>query len=101
MAPQQAAQVDEKSKEQTGQGKSTIRFPYLDQDDSVDIAKKIFEVSGNSCEKFALAAKLNVSADGGGFNLRVGTAKMYGFVAGEKGTLTLTHRLADEGLAAR
>jgi hypothetical protein len=90
MTTQQAIQIDEKSVEKAGQGKSTIRFPYLDQDDAVDIAKKIFEVSGNSCEKFALAAKLNVSADGGGFNLRVGTAKMYGFVAGEKGTLTLT-----------
>jgi len=91
MSAAEVAQITENPAEQSTLGRSTIRFPYLDQDDAVDIARKIFEVSGNSCEKFALAAKLDVSADGGGFNLRIGTAKMYGFVTGgEKGALQLT-----------
>ena len=70
------------------QGRSTIRFPYLDQDDAVGIAKKIFEVRGNACEKDALAAALEVSADGGGFNLRLVTAKMFGLISGEKEEFT-------------
>ncbi|HZL29041.1 MAG TPA: hypothetical protein VFC39_21120 [Acidobacteriaceae bacterium] len=80
----------ETPQESAAQGRSTIRFPYLDQDDAVAIAKEIFELGGKSCEKSTLAAKLGVSSDGGGFNLRVGTAKMYGFISGEKKTLHLT-----------
>lgn len=83
-------QNSEKPKEQSAPDRSTIRFPYLDQDDAVSIAKKIFEIGGKSCEKVALAAGLDVSADGGGFNLRIGTAKMFGFISGEKKTLSLT-----------
>ena len=80
----------ETPQEPGGQGRSTIRFPYLDQDDAVEIAKEIFELGGKSCEKSTLAAKLGVSSEGGGFNLRIGTAKMYGFISGEKKTLHLT-----------
>jgi len=47
-------------------------------------------VRGNACEKDALAAALEVSADGGGFNLRLVTAKMFGLISGEKGSLQLT-----------
>jgi hypothetical protein len=80
----------ENIEESSSQGRSTIRFPYLDQDDAIDVAKKIFEIGGKSCDKFALAAALNVKADAGGFNLRVGTAKMFGLISGEKKMLHLT-----------
>ena len=72
------------------QGRSTIRFPYLDQDDAVKFAKAIHSVAGNSCTRDALAAFLKVSAKAGGFNLRAGTAKMFGFVDSDKGVFSLT-----------
>jgi hypothetical protein len=76
--------------EESGQGRSTIKFPYLDQDDAVAVAKAIHEHFGRSCERDQLAGHFNVQANGGGFNLRMVTAKMFGFINSEKGTLTLT-----------
>ena len=70
--------------------RSTIKFPYLDQDDSVELAKKIFELGGKSCDKVALSASLNVSAEGGGFGLRLSTAKLFGLILSEKKSLSLT-----------
>jgi hypothetical protein len=78
--------------------RSTIEFPYLDQDDAAEIAKAIHTTFGTSCQREQLAAQLQVSATGGGFNLRLGTAKMYGFLNHERGTVTLTDlglRVAD------
>jgi hypothetical protein len=83
-------QQPEAAPDQEGQGRSTIKFPYLDQDDAVDLAKKIWEISGKSCEKAVLAAAFGVVPDGGGFNLRVGTAKTFGLISGEKKVLSLT-----------
>lgn len=70
--------------------RSSIKFPYLDQDDSVELARKVFELGGKSCDKVALAAGFNVSAEGGAFGLRLATAKMYGFISAEKKTVSLT-----------
>jgi hypothetical protein len=70
--------------------RSTIRFPYLDQDDSVELAKKVFELGGRSCDKIALATAFNVSAEGGAFGMRLATAKMYGFIVAEKKAVSLT-----------
>jgi len=76
--------------EDAEQGRSTIRFPYLDQDDAVKFAKAIRETAGNSCTRDALAGHLKVSAKAGGFNLRAVTAKMFGFVESDKGNFSLT-----------
>lgn len=81
--------VVESAVEET-QGRSTIKFPYLDQDDAVEVAKAIYTVAGKSCERDQLAAHFNVAASGGGFNLRLVTAKLFGFIESEKGTLSLT-----------
>jgi len=70
--------------------RSSIKFPYLDQDDSYEIAKKVFEIGGKSCDKVALAVAFNVSADGGAFGLRLSTAKLYGFISAEKKVVSLT-----------
>ena len=72
------------------QGRSTIKFPYLDLDDAVEIARTVHEIGGTSCQREQLAASLNVVPTGGGFNLRLVTARLFGFVAGEKGTVSLT-----------
>jgi hypothetical protein len=81
----------ENAAEDAAQGRSTIKFPYLDQDDAVTVAKAIHAVAGKSCERDQLAAHFNVAASGGGFNLRLLTAKMFGFINSDgKGTLSLT-----------
>jgi hypothetical protein len=76
--------------EEESQGRSTIRFPYLDQDDAVKFAKAIKATAGNSCTRDALAGYLKVSPKAGGFNLRAGTAKMFGLVDSDKGVFSLT-----------
>jgi hypothetical protein len=85
-----APTVETPDVEEGGQGRSTIRFPYLDQDDAVKFAKAIHAVAGNSCTRDALAGYLKVSAKAGGFNLRSGTAKMFGLVETDKGIFSLT-----------
>jgi hypothetical protein len=81
---------EEPEVEEEGQGRSTIRFPYLDQDDAVKFAKAIQATAGNSCTRDALAGYLKVSPKAGGFNLRAGTAKMFGLVDSDKGVFSLT-----------
>jgi len=78
--------------------RSTIEFPYLPLDDAAEIAKTIHTVFGTSCQREQLAAQLQQSPTGGGFNLRLGTAKMFGFITYERGTISLTDlglRVAD------
>lgn len=80
----------ENTAEKTAQDRSTIRFPYLDQDDSVELAKRVFDIGGRSCDKVALAAAFNVAVDGGAFGLRLATAKMFGLISAEKKVVSLT-----------
>jgi len=71
-------------------GRSTIEFTYLDLDDAVAVATAIHGVGGYSCEWDQLAAKMNQSADGGGFRLRVMTARSFGLLTYEKRSVQLT-----------
>jgi hypothetical protein len=82
--------VEEDAQAEEAQGRSTIKFPYLDQDDAVEVAKAIHTIAGKSCERDQLAAHFNVAARGGAFSLRLLTAKLFGFINSDKGTLTLT-----------
>ena len=70
--------------------RSTIGFPYLDLNDSIQIAKGVHDLTGANCQWDQLAAKLDQSATGGAFRQRVMTAKMFGFVTYSQGTITLT-----------
>lgn len=70
--------------------RSTIGFPYLDLDDAVQVTKAVHDVGGSSCEWEQLAAKLGAAAKGGGFRMRVLTAKTFGFLSYDKGTVTLS-----------
>lgn len=88
--PNVVPNAESQDAEETGHGRSTIRFPYLDQDDAVKFAKAIHAVAGNSCTRDALAGYLKVSAKAGGFNLRSVTAKMFGLVDSDKGIYSLT-----------
>ena len=78
--------------------RSTIEFPYLDLDDAVEIAKAVHAVGGSGCQWDQLAAHLDQAAKGGGFRIRVQTAKMFGYLTYDRGTITLSDsgkRVAD------
>ncbi len=90
-APSQVESIhDEQGIQDSGQGRSTIKFPYQDLDDAIGIAKGVHEVGGTNCQKEQLAAYLNLAATGGGFGLRLITAKLFGLINTEKGTVSLT-----------
>lgn len=69
--------------------RSTIDFPYLDLDAAVEIAKGVHQF-GTSCQWDQLAAHLGQVSKGGGFRLRVMTAKTFGLVTYAQQTVTLT-----------
>lgn len=70
--------------------RSTIGFPYLDLDNAMQVTKAVSDVGGTNCQWEQLAAQLKVSAKGGGFSMRVLTAKTFGLLTYDKGTVTLT-----------
>ncbi|HSZ00513.1 MAG TPA: hypothetical protein VK788_13525 [Terriglobales bacterium] len=70
--------------------RSTIEFPYLDLDAAVEVAKGVYKVGGTSCGWDQLAAQLKQAAAGGGFRLRMMTAKTFGLLTYGQGTVTLT-----------
>lgn len=76
--------------ENQGRGRSTIEFPYMDQDDAFVVAGAVHAVNGASCEWDQLAAQLKQAASGGGFRMRVITARVFGLLEYERGVVTLT-----------
>lgn len=91
--PEAVPVVVEDDVSENGEGKrerSTIEFPYLDLDAAVEVAQGVHQVAGSSCGWDQLAAQMGQTAKGGGFRLRVMTAKTFGFVTYGQGTVTLT-----------
>ncbi len=93
MANQDAAVADILAKEvqedTEERGRSTIDFPYLDLDAAVEIAKGVHHF-GSTCSWDQLAAQLGQAPKGGGFRLRVMTAKTFGLVTYAQQTVSLT-----------
>lgn len=77
---------------QPGQARtqSTIEFPYLDEENAVEIATGVHEVGGSGCDWDQLAAHLKQAAQGGGFRLRMICAKQFGLVTYDRGKIALT-----------
>lgn len=88
-AAKKQSDVVEVPESDAGRERSTIAFPYLDLDDSSEIAKAVHTVGGSTCQWDQLAAQLNASATSGNFRMRVQTAKMYGLLTYDRGTVTL------------
>lgn len=70
-------------------GQSTVDFPYLDLDAAVEVAKGVHQF-GSSCSWDQLAAQMGQAPKGGGFRLRVMTARTFGLVTYAQQTVTLT-----------
>lgn len=93
-----SSQVQPDRADTVRRGRSTIEFPYLDLDNSVEIVKTVHQVEGDRCDWKQLATKLGVAPEGGGFRMRMLTAKTYGMVTYERGQIMLTElgiRVAD------
>lgn len=84
------AAPDSESADDAQRGRSTIEFPYLDLDNSIEVVKAVHSVEVDRCEWNQLATKLGVSGDGGGFRQRMIAAKTYGLLTYERGQVTLT-----------
>jgi hypothetical protein len=70
--------------------RSTIEFPYLDLQNSFEIAEGVHQVGGSSCDWDQLAAHFKQAAQGGGFRLRLICAKAFGLVVYDRGKISLT-----------
>lgn len=79
-----------KDSEKQAKGRSTIEFPYLDLENSLEITTAIHEIGGSSCDWDQLAAHLKQAAKGGGFRLRMICAKQFGLVTYDRGKANLT-----------
>lgn len=76
--------------EEPSRGRSTIEFPYLDQDDAVAVVEAVHQVGGTSCSWEQLAAQMKQSATGGGFRMRVMTARFFGLLTYDRGSVELS-----------
>lgn len=61
--------------------RSAIAFPYMDLDDGIDVAKKLYDRRGiSSCPLDELAAEMKQTTSSGNFRLKTGTARTFGLV---------------------
>lgn len=79
-------------------GRSTVEFTYNGLDDAEELVTAVWAVGGTGCSLDALAAKMNQSAGGGGFRMKVYTARTFGLLDITRGNVELTElgiRIAD------
>jgi hypothetical protein len=79
-----------KSEPSTERGRSTIDFPYFDQDDAIAIAQAVHAVGGTTCSWDQLASKMGQVPKGGGFRIKVMAARSFGVLTYDRGTVSLT-----------
>lgn len=75
---------------ETRRGRSTIEFPYYDQDEAIAAAAAVHAVGGTSCTTDQLAAQMRQAPGGGGFRVRLMAARTFGVITYERGIVTLT-----------
>jgi hypothetical protein len=76
-----------------GSARAGVSYPYFDQDDSLDVARKIQDNAGGSCSADQLAYYLNYkSTKSGTYQTRVSAAKQFGFVKTDNGQISVTDR---------
>ena len=68
--------------------RSRIEFPYYSLDESIKIAKGVFDL-GSSCQIDQLAGHLGQSATGGGFRVKLMAARTFGLISYTQGNVSL------------
>lgn len=71
-------------------GRSTIEFPYSDLDSAIEVVRAVHNVGGTGCEWVQLAVHMKHSPKGGGFRMRVMTARSFSLLDYDRGNVTLT-----------
>lgn len=85
------SEVDSKgTKEPQTRERSSIEFPYGDLNDAVAIALAIHQNAGVSCSLDQLAGYMRQSATSGAFRQDLSTARVFGLVETERGSISLT-----------
>lgn len=82
--------------------RSTIEFPYGDLDDAIEVARAIHENAGTNCSPDQLAGFMRQTVTSGAFRLKIGTARIFGLVETERGSVTLAplgRQIMDQSLA--
>lgn len=91
MESEEKAQVTDLPKKNSPGERSRIEFPYADLESSIAIVSGVHQIGGTACEYEQLAAHLGLEAKGGGFRIRVLSAKTFGLLTSERGgRITLT-----------
>lgn len=71
--------------------RSTVEFPYSDQDAAFEVAKGVHMAGGTACDTDQLAAQMQMEAKGGGFRMRLLGAKVFDLITYERaGRVMLT-----------
>lgn len=94
------SQTTETKKPRAARVQSTIGFPYSDIDDAIAVADGLLKAGGMPLTRDQLAAAMNQSPSGGGFNTKVATARTFGVietVAGKYQLTDLGFEIADPG----
>jgi hypothetical protein len=71
-------------------GRSSVEFTYNGLDDAEDLVTAVRAVGGTGCSLEALAAKLNQAVGGGGFRVKVYSARTFGLLEINRGAVELT-----------
>lgn len=81
---------EKKAEEKEGRERSKIDWPYGDLEDAEQLAKAVHDNAGTSCTVEQLAGFMNQAATGGGFRVRITTAKIFGLIENPRGQIVLT-----------
>lgn len=86
--PKNAESKADASKEE--RGRSSVEFTYNGLDDVETVVSAARDLGGTGCTLDQLAAKLNQSATGGGFRMKIYSARTFGACEISRGSLELT-----------
>lgn len=72
-------------------GRSSVDFTYNGLDDVEELVGTVRDIGGTGCSTDALAAKMNQVATGGGFRMKLYSARTFGLADVTKGNIELTN----------
>ena len=88
---QDAKGADKTAETTQARVRSTIEFPYNDQDQAVSVARKIHDHAGMECTVEQLSGWFRQPPTSGSFRQRISTARTFGFIeTGRGGDILLT-----------
>ncbi len=74
-------------------GKSGIGYPYYNLEDSIEVAKAVWNRGGGTCAPDAMATYLHYSTTkSGAYLTRMSAAKMFGLIETQRGRISVTER---------